>query len=322
MKKLVMILLACVLGISVITNGQKAEASGETESELPTIELKDKGVILSGQTMLPIGQLFKELGLQLQFDPKQGSIGYTIGDIKVTAKLNVKSVSINGAKKLYTVPPQLIEGKLMLPLRMITDTLNAKTTIDYTRPINEKTKPISYVMLTTSAKKVIIFINNAYETYKKYIGKTVWIHSYRVQMKLTELDGTPTKSVHNLSQVKIIKIESDELITGWVDVYFTYQNKTYKIKSLHTEDFQKVISTVNPYKTFDFPSSYWKLIENSQVRVGMTGKMLELSWDKPDRILNSGNHTVTWIYDIAPPKLFIYVTLKNGAVTSYSLEEK
>ncbi|WP_162515351.1 copper amine oxidase N-terminal domain-containing protein [Paenibacillus pinistramenti] len=298
---------------------QSDQDSNPAAPNLPIVELKEKGVILKGTTLLPAAELFKEMGVQLQVNSGTGAIRIASGQTKISAQMNDRYIWVNGIKKFYAVPPQAVGGKLMLPLQVLKDAFQISVTADYNTSLDGKQRPLRAVTLTTAAKKIMVDINSAYETYRTYLGKTAWIHKF-INEEVTLLDGTPTQTIKNMAQVTLLKIENAALISGWLDVYFTYQNKTYKIKDLHTEDFQTTFLTANPYQTYSFSPKYWQLIENNKLEPGMTAKMVELSWYKPDRTYSSGENLTTWVYEM-DPDLSVDLTFENGVFVSYQTEE-
>ncbi|WP_054403484.1 stalk domain-containing protein [Paenibacillus solani] len=87
-------------------------------------------IVKKGSTLLPIAPIIEELG---------GSVGWNSKERKVTIKLNKnvielridsKSANVNGVKKTLDVPPTVIKGRTMLPVRFVTENLGAKVAWD------------------------------------------------------------------------------------------------------------------------------------------------------------------------------------------------
>ncbi|WP_223066139.1 copper amine oxidase N-terminal domain-containing protein [Paenibacillus caui] len=331
MKKFGILLWVVVLWFSAFTGVDMAAVAADqgqvpgndqtdtvkTLAELPIVELKEKGVVLKNNTMLPAAALFKELGAQIQYNSKTDDIKLGLGHTTVAAKVNSKYVWINGAKTFYNVPPQMIEDKLMLPLQVIKDAFKVTVTVAH-GTLDDQSKFLRSVTLTSETKKIYIQVNSAYETYQKYLGKTAWIHNTSVY--ITELDGTLSSSVKNMAQVKITKIERDELIGDWLTVYFTHKNKSYKVRHLHQSNFPFTFYMTSPYKTYNFPQKYWQQIENNQISVGMTSNMVYLAWGPYSRHYldnYSSGSTDTWVYEITST-LSEYLLFKDGVLQSFS----
>ncbi|UNK20168.1 copper amine oxidase N-terminal domain-containing protein [Paenibacillus sp. N3/727] len=262
------------------TNNQESNSVKKSKTKVKSVTIKETGVIIKNNTMLPAAQVFNNLGGNVQLNSKANDIIMTYGSTTMKAKLNSRYVQINGTKISYSAPLQIINGKLMVPVQLIKNLFKADIKVEHdTYSFNSKY--IKSITVVTDSKKVTVPINDLYESYQKYFGKTAWI--IKPQVIITDLSSNfVSEKVKNLAQIKIINVKRDSTIGDWIDVYFIYKGKTY-IANLKETSFQFGIYTVSPYKQYNFSQKYWNQIENMSISIGMTSDMVYLSWGLSDR---------------------------------------
>ncbi|WP_176475620.1 copper amine oxidase N-terminal domain-containing protein [Paenibacillus sp. 7541] len=256
--------------------------------------IDDKGVIIKNNTMLPAVQVVKNMGGSVQFDSKTKNITLKYQKTTMQAKLDSKSVQINDAKRSYAVAPQIIDGKLMLPLKMAQDLFAAKITVDKSQIGHPSSSYIDAVTLITDTTKLTVPVNDLYEAYIGYYGKTVWVHT--AHTLISDLSGNYV-NIKNLAQVKLTKVERN--IGDLIDAYFVYKGKTYKAPMVKS-DFKYVFYTSNPYQQYKFSQKHWRQIEEHTISTGMTSDMVYLSWGWYDQNMKntySWGTTEFWVYE-------------------------
>lgn len=282
------------------------------------VTLKEKGVILKSNSMIPAAAVFKNLGGTLQYDSRTKSINMYYKDVSMSAKLDSKYVKINGATRAYAIAPQLIEGKLMVPVQLLKDLFDAKISVE-SDTYNYNDTYIKSVTLTTSKAQVTIPINDLYETYQEYFGKTMWVHT--PQLLIKDLYGNYGEGMKNLSAVKIANVTRNGSIGSWINVYFIYNGKTY-VAELEDYEFKFGFYSINPRKQYNFSSKYWSQIENHQISTGMNSDMVYLSWGLYDRHLKdaySWGTTDLWVYErsIGGDKYLYFINDVLQSISTY-----
>src|SRR5579862_1480711 len=92
-------------------------------------ELKQNRVLAAlvrGSTVLvPLRSLFEQMGATVSYDPESKTVDVSKpgSDIKVT--VGQKEVVINGESRPLDVPPEIYEGTVMVPVRVISEGMGA-----------------------------------------------------------------------------------------------------------------------------------------------------------------------------------------------------
>lgn len=88
---------------------------------------QDEPAFLSGKLMVPMRVIFEKFGANVSWD--NGSIIATMGETDIRLKINNLHARLNNRPHILPVAPTVINGKTMVPLRFVSETLNAD--VDY-----------------------------------------------------------------------------------------------------------------------------------------------------------------------------------------------
>ncbi|NUU62477.1 copper amine oxidase N-terminal domain-containing protein [Paenibacillus agri] len=282
-----------------------ATAQNQQNLASKTIDLSDTGVIYKSSSLIPATSIFKAFGGVTEFDAKAGSIKLTLGKDKFVGKVNDKVYYLNGVKRALTTSPQIINGKLMIPVQVLKDAFKSK--------IN---KEGDYLTIQISNVTVNIYIDPNYEMYSVYLNKTLYF--YNVYYNAIDANTGNIVNIKNLSAIYINKI--DTLDNGNVKIWFT-QNKKYYYSTVDYNDLGD--SKENPFLTKDVHTIYkysaavWTLIETNNIKAGMDKTAVILSWGVPDRKNESSSGFMDqWVYEQDEETVYVYFT--NGVMKSWS----
>lgn len=85
-------------------------------------------VMIGGRTMVPMRQIFEALGVQPVFDPATGAITATGGSKIIRLTVGQTEAEVAGKRTILEVPPQIVDGRTMVPLRFISESLGLLVT--------------------------------------------------------------------------------------------------------------------------------------------------------------------------------------------------
>ncbi len=88
------------------------------------------GVVIDGTTFVELRPLATALGLDIEWDATTQSITCKSADVTIIMTLNSQAAHVNNEHKLLDFAPQLIDGKTMLPVRVICETLGKTVNYD------------------------------------------------------------------------------------------------------------------------------------------------------------------------------------------------
>lgn len=99
--------------IDVIINGE-------------ALAFEDEGPIIdSNRTLVPLRGIFEALGAKVQWDSENQEITATNGDKTIWLKANSNMTKVDGKEQTIDVPAQIRNGRTLVPLRFISEALNA-----------------------------------------------------------------------------------------------------------------------------------------------------------------------------------------------------
>ncbi len=97
-------------------------------------------VIVKGRTLVPIRAIIEEMDGIIEWDGNERKVTISLKETKIELWIDKKSARVNGTLKELDVPPQIINGRTMLPLRFVTEELGCTVEWDG----NTKTITITY----------------------------------------------------------------------------------------------------------------------------------------------------------------------------------
>ncbi|WMI82063.1 copper amine oxidase N-terminal domain-containing protein [Anaerotignum sp. MB30-C6] len=130
-------------------------------------------VIANGRTLVPVRHIFESLGATVSWDSSTKTITAIRGTTNIELVLNQSTAVVNGNSYTLDVPPQIIDGRTMVPARFIAENLNCNVSWDATT----QTVVISELDATQSniAEKQTTTTTNTPADSADEKGKTVYI---------------------------------------------------------------------------------------------------------------------------------------------------
>ncbi len=124
MKKAISLLAAAMLMTTAV-----CAADGVTVEVNGTV-VDTQGVIVDSRTLVPVRGVFEELGYTVEWDAETKTATLTKGSNTVSMTSGNTYFTYNGTQVTPDVPQQIIDGRFMLPLRAVGETLNAQVEWD------------------------------------------------------------------------------------------------------------------------------------------------------------------------------------------------
>jgi hypothetical protein len=91
-------------------------------------EVTDKGVIVEGRTLVPVRGIFEYMGYDVDWNAETKTATLTNSEKNITIELTNgdEEFYVNGESIQPDVPQQIINGRFMLPLRAVGDSVGAE----------------------------------------------------------------------------------------------------------------------------------------------------------------------------------------------------
>ncbi|MEG6523098.1 phosphodiester glycosidase family protein [Desulfotomaculum sp. 1211_IL3151] len=83
----------------------------------------------NGRTLVPMRKIFERLGAAVDWHAETKTVTATKGDVKLELTLGKTNAVVNGETRQLDVPAKVIDGRTMVPMRFVAETLGAK--VDY-----------------------------------------------------------------------------------------------------------------------------------------------------------------------------------------------
>ncbi|HHX61180.1 MAG TPA: AMIN domain-containing protein [Epulopiscium sp.] len=134
------LLVTCILSLHIIKPATAIYAQEMTltydgkqhtyNKPLITLEINNKKIEMAmppvqidGRTLVPTREVFEPMGATVEWKAAEKKVFINHGDKLIVLEVDNSDAWVEGQSKKLDVPPKLINGKLMLPLRFIGETL-------------------------------------------------------------------------------------------------------------------------------------------------------------------------------------------------------
>src|SRR5688500_15446371 len=105
---------AAAQNITVSVDGQNVNFAGQD----PTYR--------NGRVLVPLRGVFEEMGAYVQWNPGTQMVTATKGDTDVRLKIGDRQGIVNGRTVMMDVPATLVNGRTLVPLRFLSESLGAQ----------------------------------------------------------------------------------------------------------------------------------------------------------------------------------------------------
>lgn len=126
MKKLVLGCLAIFMVVGLNIPGAYASENGVYVLNGNNQYFSAESITQNGTTLVPLRGVFETLGATVVWNQKDKTITAQKDNKKVWLKVGSKSAKVNGNAVVISIAPKVTEGKVLVPLRFVSEALNAK----------------------------------------------------------------------------------------------------------------------------------------------------------------------------------------------------
>lgn len=100
------------LAVTVYVDGKRLEPS--------------EAVVVNGRTLVPLRVLFEALGAEVLFNPDTRKVSVVKGERKLELTVGKKQAVLNGKTVALDVPAQVVAGRVLVPLRFVSEGVGAQ----------------------------------------------------------------------------------------------------------------------------------------------------------------------------------------------------
>jgi hypothetical protein len=165
-------------------------------------------VIIKGRSLVPIRAIIEELGGTVDWDGVERKVTIKFKDKTIELWIDKKVAKVNGTSKELDVPPMILNGRTMLPIRFVSENLGCEVkwdgstqtvTITYDEPIKWET--IKKIKVDSSGGTINVedlnlsIPKNAFESTSNLViskGEGSTPYGENILSKLYKVDGLPS----------------------------------------------------------------------------------------------------------------------------------
>lgn len=109
---------SCDTRINVLYNGKRVSFGSYGQNP----------EIVNGRTMVPLRSIFEAMGADIQWDGATQSVTATRGADKIVMTVGQTGYTVNGVSKAMDTPPMILNGRTMVPVRVVAESFGADVT--------------------------------------------------------------------------------------------------------------------------------------------------------------------------------------------------
>ncbi len=90
-----------------------------------SVDFDQAPISSNGRVLVPLRAIFEALGAQVKWDNATRTVTATKGATNITVVIDNNSPTVNGVSKKLDVPAQIVNGRTLVPVRFISESLGA-----------------------------------------------------------------------------------------------------------------------------------------------------------------------------------------------------
>jgi hypothetical protein len=149
MKKVICFLMTILMTISMCCIPASANEEVGVFLDGDLLEFDVQPQIINGRTMVPMRKIFESLGATVEWENSTQLIRAKRQDITVVMQINSPVMSVNGRNITLDVPPQLVNGRTLVPVRAVAESFDVNVVWD---EIYNSVVLSTYIPFNTSAE--------------------------------------------------------------------------------------------------------------------------------------------------------------------------
>ncbi|MEW6183161.1 MAG: copper amine oxidase N-terminal domain-containing protein [Bacillota bacterium] len=151
---------ALAVGLLLLVLFPLTAAAGQNDVKLSInnqlIYVDVNPVISQGRTLVPLRGIFEGMGAAVEWDAATKTITATKGDVVMKLVINNTTAVVNGTPVKLDVPAKIVNGRTMVPVRFISESLGAQVDWDSATKIiairDATVQPVNYEALYDAMK--------------------------------------------------------------------------------------------------------------------------------------------------------------------------
>ena len=124
MKKFLIYLMVAVMTVSLFAVPVSAEEELAVFLDGEMLEFDVQPQLINGRTMVPMRKIFEALGATVEWEDNTQKVTATKQDTIVVMQIDSRVLSVNGNNVTLDVPPQLVDGRTLVPVRAVAESFD------------------------------------------------------------------------------------------------------------------------------------------------------------------------------------------------------
>lgn len=203
--------------------------------------------IINDNTVVPVRVIAEQLGAKVLWNESARKVKVQQGNTTINLQIDNPDVEVNGSKAKLEVPPTIVEGNTLLPLRFVSEHLGVKVSWD------ELTRS---VFLFKSDKAVVPPPTES----KTNVGESVPVIVGKPEDQVTKPNQAQVNLENKLSAISKIASVGDQIIiqsdSSVTSNLFFLDNPDRLVIDLPNSSFDSKINGAEPAQNGDVPSGH------------------------------------------------------------------
>ena len=119
------VLVAMLLGLVMISSVFVSAAGIQVTVDNQPLNFDQPPVIIDGRTVVPVAQIFRSLGAEVEWDAETRTVYASRGSDEIVIQIDNRRPTVNGQVIEIDVPATIVGGRTMVPARFIAESLGA-----------------------------------------------------------------------------------------------------------------------------------------------------------------------------------------------------
>ena len=129
-KNFISILTIILIMFSALTIQASAESNVSVMLDGDMLEFDVQPQIINGRTMVPMRKIFESLGATVEWDGNTQTVTGKRAETTVIMQIDNPVIQVNGNNVTLDVPPQLVDGRTLVPVRAVAESFDIKVIWD------------------------------------------------------------------------------------------------------------------------------------------------------------------------------------------------
>jgi hypothetical protein len=130
MKRLLPLVVLCALAATLVPVAPVSAQAIRVIVDGQLVRFDQPPVTIGGRVLVPLRGVFEQLGAFVEWDPRTNTVTAVRSGSQIQLQIGSRQAYVNGNLTLLDIPPMVVRGRTLVPLRFISEALGAQVDWD------------------------------------------------------------------------------------------------------------------------------------------------------------------------------------------------